>query len=214
MQVHFYARSISGIALQLGLPAWFVELRHAATHEAVPSLAVLRAAAHHALAWLNARYWLPLLSAGGPSASAPRDLEYLQQELNDELRKYKVERKDALRDVTKEDAKEVAKICKALDRIIHAHSLSVSRDDVEAASGIAVLVDVLMIPGGLVPASKKKRKSAKWTLPDELFQIWDPLLDYFDDAYEAFGRTLLSRIVGILSRQPAELAGESTRPLL
>ena len=39
-----YARSIGSIAAQIGLPSWFVELRHAATHEDLPSLEVLREA--------------------------------------------------------------------------------------------------------------------------------------------------------------------------
>ena len=45
LQVGVYARSIASIAAQLGLPAWFVELRHSATHEDLPSLEVLRTAA-------------------------------------------------------------------------------------------------------------------------------------------------------------------------
>lgn len=45
LQLGAYARSIASIAQQLGLPAWLVELRHAATHEDLPSLEVLRDAA-------------------------------------------------------------------------------------------------------------------------------------------------------------------------
>lgn len=45
LQFGAYARSIASIAAQLGLPAWLVELRHAATHEDLPSLEVLREAA-------------------------------------------------------------------------------------------------------------------------------------------------------------------------
>lgn len=40
-----YARSIASIANQLGLPPWLVELRHAATHEDLPSIELLREAA-------------------------------------------------------------------------------------------------------------------------------------------------------------------------
>lgn len=46
LQVGAYARSIASIAAQLGLPAWLVELRHAATHEDLPSLEILREAAN------------------------------------------------------------------------------------------------------------------------------------------------------------------------
>ena len=42
LQMGTYARSILSIATQIGLPAWLVELRHAATHEDLPSLELLR----------------------------------------------------------------------------------------------------------------------------------------------------------------------------
>ena len=45
LQLGAYARSIASIAAQLNLPAWLVELRHAATHEDLPSIEVLREAA-------------------------------------------------------------------------------------------------------------------------------------------------------------------------
>lgn len=42
LQTAYFARSISSLAAQLGLPLWFVELRHQATHEDLPGLPVLR----------------------------------------------------------------------------------------------------------------------------------------------------------------------------
>jgi len=60
LQVGTYARPIASIAKQLGLPAWLVELRHAATHEDLPSLDLLREAAHqvrqHSFLELKAQY--------------------------------------------------------------------------------------------------------------------------------------------------------------
>ena len=44
-------------ALDLGLPASFVELRHEATHRDLPSLVVLRSAALRSLEWLWGYYW-------------------------------------------------------------------------------------------------------------------------------------------------------------
>lgn len=44
-------------ALDLGLPASFVELRHEATHRELPSLVVLRGAVHRSLEWLWGYYW-------------------------------------------------------------------------------------------------------------------------------------------------------------
>ena len=46
LQYGAYARSIASIAHQLGLPQWLVELRHASTHEELPSLELLREAAN------------------------------------------------------------------------------------------------------------------------------------------------------------------------
>lgn len=45
LQQGAYARPVVAIAAQIGLPAWFVELRHQATHDDLPSLPVLREAA-------------------------------------------------------------------------------------------------------------------------------------------------------------------------
>lgn len=45
LQQGIYARPISSIAAQIGLPSWLVEVRHAATHEDLPSLDLLREAA-------------------------------------------------------------------------------------------------------------------------------------------------------------------------
>jgi ribosomal biogenesis protein LAS1 len=42
LQTGVYARPISAIASQIGLPLTLVELRHACTHEELPSLEVLR----------------------------------------------------------------------------------------------------------------------------------------------------------------------------
>ncbi|GAP89147.1 putative hydroxyacylglutathione hydrolase [Rosellinia necatrix] len=53
--------SMYSIAKTIGLPATFVELRHQATHEQLPSLAKLRSAASNALAWIWDFYWKDLI---------------------------------------------------------------------------------------------------------------------------------------------------------
>lgn len=50
------------IAKTLGLPATYVELRHQATHEELPSLPKLRAATKKALLWIWDYYWVHLTS--------------------------------------------------------------------------------------------------------------------------------------------------------
>ncbi|KAM3454926.1 hypothetical protein MY3296_002708 [Beauveria thailandica] len=85
-------QSMYSIAKAIGLPATFVELRHQATHEQLPSLAKLRPAAHTALDWIWHYYWKQLDQAN--DASAPQDpckeavLCYLREE--DEQRRQKL----------------------------------------------------------------------------------------------------------------------------
>ncbi|KAF9195660.1 rRNA-processing protein las1 [Haplosporangium sp. Z 27] len=56
------AKSIAYLAVEkVGMPIWFVELRHTATHDYLPSLTILRSAAQQALAWINDNYWMQQL---------------------------------------------------------------------------------------------------------------------------------------------------------
>jgi ribosomal biogenesis protein LAS1 len=48
------------LAKTLGLPATYVELRHQATHEELPSVQRLRGAARKALGWIWEHYWADL----------------------------------------------------------------------------------------------------------------------------------------------------------
>jgi hypothetical protein len=41
-----YAQSMNGIAESIGLPAWFVDLRHAGTHDQLPAISLLRNGCH------------------------------------------------------------------------------------------------------------------------------------------------------------------------
>ncbi|KAK7749421.1 Cytoplasmic glyoxalase II [Diatrype stigma] len=68
--------SMYSVAKTIGLPATFVELRHQATHEQLPSLLKLRAAAKKALAWIWHFYWETLpSSSSGHDASSPNTAE-------------------------------------------------------------------------------------------------------------------------------------------
>ena len=44
-------------ASRLSVPEWVVEVRHETTHGAMPTITLLRAAMHFALAWLDTHYW-------------------------------------------------------------------------------------------------------------------------------------------------------------
>lgn len=52
-----FAASITKLADQLGLPRFFVDIRHDGTHDQMTSLELLRWAASEALKWLESKYW-------------------------------------------------------------------------------------------------------------------------------------------------------------
>ncbi|OAQ63412.1 Las1-like protein [Pochonia chlamydosporia 170] len=83
-------QSMYSIAKTIGLPATFVELRHQATHEQLPSLAKLRAAAQKALVWIWEYYWRDL----GGDACRETVLEYLRGEGDDAQRERAMRRLD------------------------------------------------------------------------------------------------------------------------
>ncbi|KAK9246442.1 Las1-like-domain-containing protein [Lipomyces tetrasporus] len=68
-----FAMPLHALALKIGMPTMFVELRHACTHESLPSLDTLRHAAKQAVEWLRSRYWIPEIERlqdaqnGGPT---------------------------------------------------------------------------------------------------------------------------------------------------
>lgn len=64
-------------AMDLGLPASFVELRHEATHREPPSLVVLRKAAQRSLEWLWDNYWARIDLDGIVGAPRPAHDENL-----------------------------------------------------------------------------------------------------------------------------------------
>ncbi|KAI1261224.1 Las1-domain-containing protein [Xylariaceae sp. FL1019] len=77
-QDKFRKQGMYTIAKNIGLPATFVELRHRATHEPLPSLKNLRSGAQNALAWIYDFYWKDLTTSSGTDevendlASSPR----------------------------------------------------------------------------------------------------------------------------------------------
>ena len=71
LQQKAHAASVHQLALEQGLPASLVDVRHECTHNRLPSLPTLRLGAEQALLWLHERYWLPQLAAlRAPAAAA------------------------------------------------------------------------------------------------------------------------------------------------
>lgn len=54
------AASVSILCGHLGIPSWLVDVRHEASHNALPTLGVLRLAASTLLEFLKSQYWIPM----------------------------------------------------------------------------------------------------------------------------------------------------------
>jgi ribosomal biogenesis protein LAS1 len=77
------------IAKNIGLPATYVELRHQATHEELPSLSKLRTATQKALRWIWDCYWVKLPA---------EDSSKLNESCEDCVKRYVEEPDDGKRD--------------------------------------------------------------------------------------------------------------------
>ncbi|KAJ7655181.1 Las1-like-domain-containing protein [Mycena polygramma] len=208
LQLGAYARSIASIANQLGLPPWLVELRHAATHEDLPSLELLRQAARESMAWLLHNYFLPTIN---PSTVVPPKSAPLRS-LTPALKQYKALRKIITRDASLRSQynQEIKAVFKDVERWIAEATVSANvavgqlgwdtgRGDQNSKERWALdrLCDALMEKGALVPLSKKKR-----TFPVDSFlppafsvELWSPLLSDLHALHPDFPAILSSRIL-------------------
>ncbi|KAG6891404.1 hypothetical protein C0992_007628 [Termitomyces sp. T32_za158] len=169
LQLGVYARSIASIANQLGLPPWLVELRHAATHEDLPSLDLLRDAARDSMSWLFHNYFLPMISP----ITLPESGVNLRP-LEPALKRYKRLLKITLRDASLKTRYkgEILSVLKDIERWIAEAQVAgneVAREigwEIEVSLGsrqvdpkerwaLEKLCDALLEKGVLVPLSKK-----------------------------------------------------------
>lgn len=74
-------------AVDLGLPASFVELRHEATHREPPSLVVLRKATQRSLEWLWDNYWAEVDDSGDAPVLGDDDVS-VRSACQDVLRRF------------------------------------------------------------------------------------------------------------------------------
>ncbi|BGP27793.1 rRNA-processing protein las1 [Rhodotorula toruloides] len=213
LQTTYFARSIASLAQQIQLPLWFVELRHQATHEDLPSLGVLRDAARQALDWLYTYYWSAFLSTSHPPSALlpPLSISHLRSLL---LTTYKSLSKSTLRDAslvgrTRGDMRSVMG---EVERWVGENSLGGSQGRERALEGVA---DVLWSEGGLVPLAKKKRPNSRNpSLSPDLLALWTPLITHLDSlpspsSAVSFSDILVKRGVDILCAGEGEMADKS-----
>ncbi|KAJ4476611.1 Las1-like-domain-containing protein [Lentinula aciculospora] len=214
LQFGVYARSIAAIAAQLGLPAWLVELRHAATHEDLPSLELLREAAHQSMTWLLRNYWLPTLD---PSAAPQPEVASLRP-LVPILKKYKSfvklttrdaslnkQYKQAMTDVFKDIEKWIAEATVAANVVNGELGWNQTngeepRRDARERWALEILSDALIEKGGLIPIVKRKRilPSESFSPPETSVRIWTPLLTNIQNLHSDFQLVLVNRALSRL----------------
>ncbi|KZT23797.1 Las1-domain-containing protein [Neolentinus lepideus HHB14362 ss-1] len=218
LQSGAYARSISSIAQQLGLPPWLVELRHAATHEDMPSLELLREAARESMSWLLHNYFLPTLnpSTAPPLQSSPltpvdpilkqykKIMKILTRDTSLATR-HKADVTQALRDLERWLAE--AKLAENVDAVAwgagepSSDALGDEVEDPRERRALDRLLDDLVAPGGLVPLAKRKRTllSDSFQPPASGLNIWATLLKHVQALHPTFYDVAASRIVSQLS---------------
>lgn len=206
LQVGAYARSIASIATQLGFPSWLVELRHAATHEDLPSIDLLREAARQSMSWLLHNYFLPTINP----FSSPQQVARPLRSLTPVLKQYKGLMKIVTRDasVIGQYRLDIVTIMKDIERWMA---------EAEVVAGLAVqevgwessqpsndlssskerwalerLCDSLLEKGALVPLSKKKRtlEESTFTPQKNAISLWSPLLKHIQSVRVHFAVVL------------------------
>ncbi|KAJ2554072.1 rRNA-processing protein las1 [Coemansia sp. RSA 1933] len=177
-QKGLYAQSIVALAARIGMPAWFVELRHAGTHEYIPSLPVLRSACTQALHWLSDYYWQKQTRA------LPEDT---QVHIRQAIASY-IEAHNAPEPAHQERSEATADLSQLVSRL-HSDAIRL------------YLVPVLIEPGFLLPDEKKLRaKFPDCRLASELVGRWESILSLFCDTWgrSLFFEDLLSGMVAAL----------------
>lgn len=206
------------LARNLNLPASFVEIRHAATHEALPSLSVLRAVAVRALDWLWTNYW-NVVGVATPTDSvgvANERVQLLRARLA--LKRWRQLRRDnPLRELKQGDSspegREVFGIIK--------ECVVICKDE----EGREALVDAFLEERALIPAGKKyvnifstlpglsltgaepsgaelsdtDRTYRKSPLMSGAIHLWLPLLEAIDPSINGFADHLLTSMLDIFT---------------
>jgi ribosomal biogenesis protein LAS1 len=190
-----FALPMHMLARNLDLPASFVEVRHAATHEALPSLAVLRTLAERGLVWLWVHYW------GGLDQGDGEEGRGVERELVERVRAAagswrKLRRENPLKEVKEGDSSAEARELRGI--VGEVVEVCRNREGVQAA--IAALLE----EKALIPAGKKKEKMMKGAV-----MLWMPLLEMVERGSPGFVGELVGGMVEVLKN-----AGELSTALL
>lgn len=173
-----YAIPLHQLAKNLNLPSFFVEMRHMATHEGLPSLNFLRHAVRQALNWLHLHYWEKLeenstlkyvAEPEGSQDNSPYNSEFAK-EVIENLKIFKRIRKQNLdQEIKYGNSTDIGKrYWKAIGNLKKA-----SDDNVNVLFSVMVCNNFLMYNGEKLEARSKK----KFKFNTLFFKLYKPLLD-------------------------------------
>ncbi|RAL14618.1 Metallo-hydrolase/oxidoreductase [Aspergillus homomorphus CBS 101889] len=197
-------------ALDLGLPASFVELRHEATHRELPSLTVLRNASQRSLEWLWDYYWaktefaadfgaqrVPVEAGSEGVAEGDED----EDEDDDDEGEVDLEPiKSALRGTLQqvvadgEDQQQPPRKKRKVQQHLSAVTAEVVSMCRSSGRGVSALSSVLVEDALLVPAGRRMGDSMV-----NQFVKWDPLLQMIADAQPTFLSSLTEELADALA---------------
>lgn len=141
------------LATNIKLPSFFVELRHAATHESLPSLELLRETAVKALHWLDERCW----SIGNTEDEDSNGENAYSHNVKDALRKWREYQRPASSKAPKKDLKNSEDLLRDFEDMFRADADS--------------FVNVLYTQNVLIPKNSDFR-----AIPSRI-RLYSPIID-------------------------------------
>lgn len=174
-----FAISMNALAKTIGLPESFVEIRHSATHDALPALPALRSALLQALDWLWQNYWN--LSPQPPRQHAKvQDHTEVSAKLDMLLRSWrKIRKSEPNRPLKSGDADPITK-----QSLLLLKDLSSSKD---IPTYMQLLAERLLQPKNLLSAGANSTA------------IWTPFLGHAIKAFRCLRNAILLRGIAILA---------------
>ncbi|KAB8257934.1 ATP-NAD kinase-like domain-containing protein [Aspergillus pseudonomiae] len=183
-KLHGQRKTMFQRAIDLGLPASFVELRHEATHRELPSLTVLRNAAQRSLEWLWDYYWAKIdLNAG-----------FAPDGVDDDIEPVKTAVRACLAQVTGETGASEPPRKKRRVQVLSGVATQLVSVCKSSANGAAAVSGVLVEDEVLVSGGRKLGTSL-----DDEFSRWDYFLQVIVEGCPAFLTALVEALVDVLA---------------
>ena len=161
-----HALPVHVVASRLGVPAWIVDLRHAATHDALPSLTELRAASNWCLQWLQTEFWeIQTMETGTAVKSKMSNL----QTARDLLVTFMQRQFEGLSKGETVTSKILLSKIETIFRDIGEDVCTIILED-----GYSVFIDEQLVTLGLDQEDIKDLQTP--SLPKKVFEFWKPVL--------------------------------------